>query len=185
MNVTPSDISLRPFNLSDVNDYMVWCSDEEVNKYNAYKTIHTIEDGLEELESSVIPHPWYRAICLRGHPIGEIILQQDKRQKNKCRGEIIYTLAKKYWGQGIGTIAVKLAVTTMFRDLTYLERIEAYIDVENVGSQRVAEKVGFSKEGVLRKHWIVKKKSRDMFMYSILRTDKEEYNVFGARNICI
>ncbi|PIA44982.1 hypothetical protein AQUCO_01700508v1 [Aquilegia coerulea] len=181
MNVTASDISLRPFTLSDVEDYLMFCKDDEVNQYCAYKTIHTIQDGLEELEECVIPHPWHRAICLRDNrPIGEVILEQEEGFKNKCRGIIAYTLAKKYWGKGIGTLAVKLAVSTMFREFQDLERIEAHIVVENVRCQRLAEKVGFLKEGVLRKNMFAKDRIRDMFLYSILRTDLEEYNVLSA-----
>ncbi|MCI72374.1 putative N-acetyltransferase, partial [Trifolium medium] len=51
------------------------------------------------------------------------------------------------------------------------KRLEALVDVENVGSQRVLEKAGFQKEGVLRKYWFMKGKSRDVIMFSYLSTD--------------
>jgi len=54
-----------------------------------------------------------------------------------------------------------------------LERLEALVDVDNVRSQRVLEKVGFQKEGVLRKYVYFKGKSRDMIMFSLLSTDHQ------------
>jgi RimJ/RimL family protein N-acetyltransferase len=55
--------------------------------------------------------------------------------------------------------------------MSHLERLEALVDVENIGSQRVLEKAGFQKEGVLRKYLFMKGKSRDMIMFGILSTD--------------
>lgn len=48
-------------------------------------------------------------------------------------------------------MAVKAAVAEVFRDRLELERLEALVDVDNVASQRVLEKAGFTREGLLRK----------------------------------
>ena len=80
-------------------------------------------------------------------------------------------MASQYWGKGIGTKAVKLVVNTIFKEWPLLERLEALVDVQNVGSQRVLEKAGFSREGVLRKYFILKGKTRDMVMFSVLSSD--------------
>ena len=45
------------------------------------------------------------------------------------------------------------------------------MDVENVGSQKVLEKSGFVREGVLRKYMLLKGKTRDMVMFSRLSSD--------------
>lgn len=59
----------------------------------------------------------------------------------------------------------------IFGEWPGLERLEACVEVENASSQRVAEKAGFTKEGILRSYMAIQGKGRDMLMYSILRTD--------------
>lgn len=62
---------------------------------------------------------------------------------------------------------------TIFIEWPHLERLEALVDVQNGGSQRVLEKAGFEREGVLRNYTILKGKSRDMVMFSLLSTDPQ------------
>jgi RimJ/RimL family protein N-acetyltransferase len=90
---------------------------------------------------------------------------------DRCRAELGYVLASQYWGKGIVTKAVKLVLETAFGDLKDLERIEALVDVDNEGSQKVLEKSGFTKDGVLRRFWIHKGKVKDMVLYSFISTD--------------
>nr|XP_009793148.1 PREDICTED: uncharacterized protein LOC104240057 [Nicotiana sylvestris] len=82
---------------------------------------------------------------------------------HSCRAELGYVLAYKYWGKGITIFSVL--------EWSNLERIEALVDINNIGSQRVLEKVGFLREGVLRKFMNIKGKSRDMVIFSLLYTD--------------
>ncbi|KAG8636724.1 hypothetical protein MANES_15G030201v8 [Manihot esculenta] len=152
----PARISLRPFKLSDVDDFLKWASDDRVTWNLRWNSITTREEALDHLEKVAIPHTWRRSICL----------------DDRCRVNIKYTLAIEYWGHGIATIAVKMTVSSVFQDLPYLIRLEALVDVKNKGSQRVVEKVGFIKEGVLRKYAYFKGEFRDLVVYSFLLSDK-------------
>lgn len=60
-----------------------------------------------------------------------------------------YWTALEARGQGLTTTAVRLLATWALTTLG-LERLELRADVENLASQRVAERVGFTHEGVLR-----------------------------------
>ncbi|KAJ0093436.1 hypothetical protein Patl1_25343 [Pistacia atlantica] len=133
-----SEISLRPLELSDIDDFMVWASDDKVTSFT--------------------------------RPIGAISVTPFSGN-DKCRGEIGYLLGSKYWGKGIATRAVKMVVDIIFDEWPHLERLEALVDVENVGSQKVLQKAGFMREGVLRKYGLLKGKARDMVMFSLLSTD--------------
>ena len=62
---------------------------------------------------------------------------------------------------------------TIFSEWPHLERLEARVLVENVGSQRVLEKAGFQREGVLRKYMTLKGKIRDLMMFSLLSADPQ------------
>jgi RimJ/RimL family protein N-acetyltransferase len=55
-----------------------------------------------------------------------------------------------------------------FEDLA-LERLELFTDPDNLASQRVAGKVGFRREGVLRSHLLHPDgRRRDSVMFSLL-----------------
>ena len=86
---------------------------------------------------------------------------KENKGNDRCRGELGYVLGSEYWGRGIVTEAVKMAAKSVFAERENLERIEALVDVDNVGSQRVLEKVGFQREGVLRKYYELKGKVRE------------------------
>ena len=80
-------------------------------------------------------------------------------------------ISRKYWGSGFATQAVGLVVGKGFEDLG-IERIEAFVDPTNIASQRVLEKNGFVKEGLLR-NWVVQKGAvKDRLVYAILRSEE-------------
>ncbi|KAL4642389.1 hypothetical protein ACB092_02G013900 [Castanea dentata] len=89
-----------------------------------------------------------------------------------CRGQISYALGSKYWNKGITTVAVKLVISSVFEEFPDMERLEGFVNVEINTSQRVFEKAGFQREGVLWKYVIVHGKTIDVIMYSFLKTDQ-------------
>ncbi|KAJ6719155.1 ACYL-COA N-ACYLTRANSFERASES (NAT) SUPERFAMILY PROTEIN [Salix purpurea] len=149
----PSRISLRPFMLSDVDDFLKWASDDRVTRYLRWSSINSREEALTYLEKVAIHHPWRRSICLDDHSIGYISISPESGD-DRCRARLGYALAAEFWGQGIATIALKMAVSSVFKELSGLVRVHAVVEVENKGSQRVLEKAGFLKEGLLRKYGI-------------------------------
>jgi RimJ/RimL family protein N-acetyltransferase len=87
--------------------------------------------------------------------------------------EIGFTLIPSERGKGYGTEAVQILVDYLFlsRDLV---RVQAYTDARNVASQRVLDKVGFKREGVVRKSMFIRGMWRDLVLYSILREEWKE-----------
>ncbi|EOA27968.1 hypothetical protein CARUB_v10024139mg [Capsella rubella] len=164
----PEKVHLRPMTLSDINDFMVWATDSKVTRYCTWEPYTSKEAGIEYMNNVILPHPWLRAICLEDdRPIGSISVTPV----DKIRGEIGYLLGSKYWGRGIATEAVRLVAAEIFKEKPDMERLEALVDVENVGSQKVLEKVGFVREGVMRKFMYLKGDVRDMVMFSFLPSD--------------
>ncbi|XP_015573470.1 uncharacterized N-acetyltransferase p20 [Ricinus communis] len=168
----PSRISIRPFKLSDVDDYLKWVSDDRVAKNVRWGAITSREEALLHLERAVIPHPWHLSICLDDRSIGYIAVWQGTLDYEKCRAHIGYAIGVEHWGQGIATVALKMAMSRVFKDLPNLVRLEAYTLVDNKKSQRVLEKVGFLKEGLLRKVFHYQGEVRDFLVCSFLSTDK-------------
>jgi len=68
------------------------------------------------------------------------------------------------------TRAVRLFSRWLFDNLP-VERIEITIEPGNAASRKVAERAGYTFEGVLRSHTVIKGKRRDMAMHSLLRDE--------------
>ena len=81
-----------------------------------------------------------------------------------------------YWirtsatGRGAATAATILLAKFGFEEL-HLNRIEIVIAIGNRPSERVAEKAGATKEGILRRRLTVHGKMQDATMYSIVSDD--------------
>ena len=61
-----------------------------------------------------------------------------------------------------------------------LIRLELVIEPQNTASQRVAEKAGAKREGLLRNRLTINGKSRDAWMYSFIRNKAEGRRGGGA-----
>ncbi|KAM7507938.1 hypothetical protein LguiA_018391 [Lonicera macranthoides] len=164
----PIEITLRPFNPSDVDDFMEFAGNDKVTRYCRWNTYTCRDDALDFLNQVISSHPWYRAICIDNRPIGSIYVMPGEG-KDQRRGEIGYAVGAKHWNKGVATKAVKMAMGCVFEDLECLDRVEGLVFIENKASQRVLEKNGFVKEGVLRKYFFVKGESRDIVVYSMIR----------------
>ena len=166
--MNPSNsLTLRPFKLSDADDILEYVSDDQVTKFLFMETITTKDEALAYITNECMPLPWHMSICINDRPIGDVASFNHEGHK----AEIGYCLARKYWGQGIATQALKMSVKMVLKDFPEIVRLEAFADVENIGSQRVLEKAGFKREGLLRKNTFIKGSIVDEFIYSFLSTD--------------
>ncbi|XP_062212659.1 uncharacterized protein LOC133913507 [Phragmites australis] len=166
----PVEVTLRRFELSDVEAMMAWASDPQVAAACRWDPYESTEPLLAFIRDVVLPHPWFRAVCLAGEsrPVGAVSVTPTD---DPCRAELGYVLARSHWGKGVATAAVKRTVATVFGEVKGLERVEALVDVANPASQRVLEKAGFRREAVLRKYAVLKGAVRDMVMFSFIDTD--------------
>jgi len=84
--------------------------------------------------------------------------------------EIGYVLVPNERRKGYCTEAVKIIVDYLFLSRNIV-RIQALTDAENMASQRVLGKVGFKKEGTIRKSGFTRGEWRDRCLFSILREE--------------
>ena len=91
--------------------------------------------------------------------------------QHRSKAEIGYWLTERLWGKGLMTEALQAVVAFAFGPLG-LHRIYATTHLDNKASQRVLERTGFKKEGVLRKHGRLKGNWADAVMYGLLNIDK-------------
>lgn len=85
-------------------------------------------------------------------------------------GELGYWVRSSAIRQGVATEAVRLVCRWAFQE-GGLHRIEIVASVENIASQRVAEKAGGLREGILRERILLHGRWHDCVLYSILNHD--------------
>jgi len=81
-----------------------------------------------------------------------------------------YWIGEKYSRNGYMKEALKLLIPSLFVDLR-LNRIEAATLEENIASKNLLKKIGFKKEGVLRKYLKINGTWRDHILYGLLEND--------------
>ena len=86
------------------------------------------------------------------------------------RANIGYDLQKSHWNKGYITESLETIVKFGFEQLR-VNRIEAEVMHGNYASEKVLEKLGFTKEGILRQWMFWNNKHFDMTMYSLLKGD--------------
>jgi ribosomal-protein-serine acetyltransferase len=84
------------------------------------------------------------------------------------RGNIGYWVRTSEARRGVATAAVRLAYQWAMEN-TNLIRLEILIAVGNAASQRVAEKAGAMREGILRKRLLLHDEAHDAVMFSLIR----------------
>jgi ribosomal-protein-alanine N-acetyltransferase len=109
------------------------------------------EEAQEELEWHMHGHPrhpelglWATILKENGKFIGRCgLLPWDVDNVHEV--EVAYTIAEDYWGQGLGSEAALGILNYGFETLK-LSRLISLIEPENIGSQKVAVKMGMRLE---------------------------------------
>lgn len=101
-----------------------------------------------------------------GKVIGDIWVY---RIENNRMASVAVRLARDCHGMGYGTEALS-AVTKFCFENTELQRLWAEVDVRNIPSQRILEKCGYIREGLIRQGKMVSTWC-DYYIYGILSTD--------------
>ena len=94
------------------------------------------------------------------------------RDRGDRVGELSWAVFSPYQRRGIGTKAVRMLVRYGFDELE-MERLEAYVEPDNLGSIRVASRAGLRHEGLLRRHKTTGAGRPDSVLLARLREDPE------------
>lgn len=91
-------------------------------------------------------------------------------EQEHFKAEIGYELHPDYWGRGIMTEAINKIISYGFYEMS-LNRIEAFYEPANIGSQKVLEKNGFQFEGILKRRFFIKGKFVDTALTAVINED--------------
>ena len=141
---------LRHQVIEDLDDLWALYCDPEITKYIP-DAPRSREEAQEELEWHMHGHPKHPELGLwatihkeTGKFIGRCgLLPWTIDDVNEV--EVAYTIARNYWGQGLGSEAAQAILKYGFEKL-HLSRMVCLIDPENKASQKVAEKMGMAWE---------------------------------------
>jgi len=170
-------IKLRLIDLSDLDAIHSLHTLPETDKYNTLG----IPKNIEETKSVIAPWIIDNQLEEIKNYTFAIVMQSDgkflgllglKLGSAKFKGaEVWYKIHVDYWNKGYATESLKAIIHFGFEKLK-LHRIEAGCAIDNIGSIKVLEKAGMTREGHRRKILPLKSGWSDNFEYAILETDK-------------
>jgi ribosomal-protein-alanine N-acetyltransferase len=174
-------LRLRPIEENDLEFLFRWYNDSEaLGEYEDFHPVDWFAFEKREKERSGKPDPSTVFMIERNKDrgrIGVVIYYSAHWYQQDL--EIGYDITEpKERGKGYATEATGLLIDYLFLNKE-VERIQASCDTRNMASQRVLEKCGFKKEGLMRKVRFALGGYRDNYLYSILR--EEWHNPKGSK----
>ena len=148
---------LRPFRLTDAEDVYAYAKDPVWSRYLGRRVPRPyLRRDADQYVAMRIVAPWDTnptfAIVLGSSVVGGIGL---KIRESQDIAELGYSLAKVHWRQGLTSEAAQAVVDWVF-SYRKLAKVIAMADLPNPGSWRVMEKLGMTREGVMRSEGVVR-----------------------------
>lgn len=166
-------MTIREFTMDDVAAVHDYTSDPQVSHWSTWgpNTVEQTTDFVAAAAQQQLKEDrsaYSLAAVVDGRLIGSVAVWiTDAHDSN---GELGYTFHRAHWGNGYATEAVGQLLAFGFGTLG-LERISATCHPGNLGSIRVLEKSGFTLEGRLRSHRLVRGERRDSLLFSMVKAD--------------
>lgn len=148
-------------NISRLQQWMPWAVDD-------YSIEHAREWIQRTLDSREKDGSFNAIILLEGEIIGTIGYH-DLNLSNKHTA-IGYWIDHRYEGKGIVTRSSRILIDYLFVEVR-LNRIQINCNVDNLRSRAVAERLGFTLEGIQREVEFLNGKFCDWAVYSLLRSE--------------
>ena len=163
-------IGLRRWREEDIDCIRLAGTDPAVTKGTTVPAAYTPEEG-----RAFIRRQWERAD--NGEGVSQAIVKIDNdraiglmwvaMRPQPHVGGLGYWVVPPERGQGAATAAVDLVVPWAL-DVLDLRRLEAWVEPENVASQRVLRRAGFQEEGRLRNFLTIDDRPADALVFSII-----------------
>jgi RimJ/RimL family protein N-acetyltransferase len=170
--LTDGTVVLRLLRDDDLPAIVAAAQDPETQRWTAVPSRYTVREGRRWLAQS--RKAWKAGetatFAIADARSDEYLGAIDLRSGPWPVGEVGYAVAPKARGRGVAARALALLARWAVRDLG-LVRVQVRTDAANLASQRVAERAGFVREGVLRQALEVKGRRSDCVVFSLLPSD--------------
>ena len=164
-------LRLRIVEESDVPALLKVNGDDEVTRFLPYATWRSIADGeawfarYRALIASTTASQFVVVEKASGSIIGTCLLFRHEAASERM--ELGYVLDRAHWGRGLMREALSALISHAF--MAYgLRRLEAEVNPDNLASDALLRRLGFTHEGVLRKRWKAKGIVYDINFYGLL-----------------
>jgi ribosomal-protein-alanine N-acetyltransferase len=168
---------LRDFTLADIPEVHAYASDIKVVRDFPFgpSTLEETRDFVQHLisQSWETPRRWYDLVIVEKSStrvIGSCFFKAEGHPQPT--GFLTYLLHRDYWGQGYATEVARALVAFAFTQHD-AHRVFTYCNLDNFASQRVLEKAGMQREGLIRESEWNRGAWHDEYLYGILRQDWE------------
>ncbi|KAB8140346.1 GNAT family N-acetyltransferase [Chloroflexia bacterium SDU3-3] len=175
MNIHVDTITLRAPEDRDAQGFIAICSEAETMRYYgaAGANIRTHDDAIRQIRwcQDLFANNAGRWIITEREDdsyIGDIGFHSFSAEHHKA--EIGYRLMRAYWGRGIMTNCISALLAIGFNQFGY-NRVEALLDVRNIGCKKVLLKNNFTHEGRLRQYERENGEFIDIDICSILKSE--------------
>ncbi|MDQ2935414.1 MAG: GNAT family N-acetyltransferase [Chloroflexota bacterium] len=174
-----SGIILRPWRLADVPRVTEICQDNEIARWTLVPSPYQEQHARIWIEQTI--RDWadrkHATFAITEADSGEVVGAIGLRLHGDyaVNGNIGYWVAEEARGRGIASTALRL-LTRWGADQVGLSRLQLVTDPENIASQKVAERAGFSREGILRGYIERHGERHDCVMFSLLAGELEDGN---------
>ena len=162
------NVTIRKFKKSDIPKKVEWINNPENNQFLHYDIPLSISLTERWFDSHSNDENRYDAIIEADNiPVGTIgLLEIDKKNRKSeyyiAMGETVYK------GKGVAKDASKLILKYGFETLG-LNRIYLFTESENLAAQKLFERVGFIKEGLVRQDIYSHGRYVDRILYGYLK----------------
>jgi RimJ/RimL family protein N-acetyltransferase len=167
------DLRLRPWRDSDVSALVSACQDPEIARWVSIPQPYGPDDAEAFIEASRVM--WRdgtgAAFAIVDIATGRFLGAISRFGPDGHQATVGCWVAAGERGRGVGTRALRLVADWTFAT-TGVIRLDAFIMVGNVASERMTERAGFTREGILRAWDLLRGEPVDCVAYARLREDR-------------
>jgi RimJ/RimL family protein N-acetyltransferase len=161
-------VLLREWRRDDVPSVVDACRDPETIRWTRVPVPYTAEDARAWIDARA--GAWAggtASLAVVERSSGDVASALTMWVSGEGSAEFGYWAAPVHRGKGYTTRALRLLARWAFDELE-LGRLQLGTMPGNVASERIAEKVGFQREGTLRSYFDQRGERRDVVMWSLL-----------------
>ncbi|OUN25659.1 GNAT family N-acetyltransferase [Blautia sp. An81] len=166
---------LRRLHLKDAEFMLEWMHDSHINSmFNVNFESFLIEDARNFILNSFDEKNHHFAVVDENDEyLGTISLKNISLKDRNAEYAVV--LRKKAHGTGVSNLATREILDYAFNTLK-LERVYLNVLEENMRARAFYEKMGFTQEGVFKKHKYIRGSFQDLFWFGILKESYEDGN---------
>jgi RimJ/RimL family protein N-acetyltransferase len=163
---------LRPLRMADADALYAYLRDPVVTELTSYPVIS------EPMVQAMIERSLSRWAAGQLSKWG-VALQDDDQLIGTCGfnewspvhrwAELAFDLAPAHWGKGLMRRAVAAVLQWTYQQ-NQLNRVHAFVRVDNSRSRRLLERSGFVREGCLKSYRVCREQPHDFYIYGLLRS---------------